>query len=128
MLRQTKHESLQDWTRLHSDLSKYYADRRRSCGATHALEPLRRSYVLEELYHTICAQPAKALSVAADCFVRALDDDVSFARQCAVTIEQAGKDSELDSIKTCGMKLIECVDHYNGWWPMTALWMRLPTY
>lgn len=105
MLRRRHQESPHNWAELHGRLADYYDGLRANTGIE-AQGPSWQLYTLEILYHRTCQEKQKHLPKALNEFLGVSFIDPNFARRWAETLQQAGKEGEVDEIQRWGTRLL----------------------
>jgi tetratricopeptide (TPR) repeat protein len=116
MLRHKHHESKDEWGDLHGRLAAYYEKQISDLGLNEQ-DVVRnidwQSFSLDSLYHRLCQNSTKNLIFALNGFLRAMDENLSFARRWANTIGQAGDDANTSELQEWGKSLLECLAAYD---------------
>jgi hypothetical protein len=86
---------------LHGKLADYYVQLNVEKQWSHNWQ----TYKLNWLYHRLCESPQKTLPIALNEFLSALNNRLTFAKQWAEIILQAGKDSDDDEVIHWGERL-----------------------
>lgn len=116
LLRYKRRESPQRWSDLHARLAEHYQGAYGRLG----LDPDEAGYDetwqalrLEEVYHRLGADLAKARLLASTVFLHEWTTQRSFAKRCAQLAEAAGHDYDLVSLREIGHQLSPSADLYD---------------
>ena len=105
MLRRSRRDAPESWTRLHGKLAAYYA-RLEPGEDERGVDPEWQAHELERAYHQLCSEPRRAVGPALNGFMSAFASDRRFARRYAEALRQAGIDTGLDRVRTLGDALV----------------------
>lgn len=112
MLRHKRLVSPQSWIALHTQLEDYYSQLQKAFslpGNQLKEDPKWQEYTLNIQYHNLCKMPQQHLGIALNMFLSAYSYSRLFSLSQAQILCQAGKDTEIDTLKSWGERLIECV-------------------
>jgi tetratricopeptide (TPR) repeat protein len=108
MLRLEHGQSPARWSATHRQLGTYYRSLRISRSATDAWDDATwRDHRLEESYHELCAESARALPEALAGVVYALGEGTSISAAWIQAIKQAGADSDSAAVRQWGDRLTQ---------------------
>ena len=105
MLRRSRRDAPESWTRLHAKLAEYYA-RLEPGEDERGADPEWQGHELERAYHRLCSEPRRAVGPALNGFMSAFASDRRFARRYAETLRQAGIDTGRDRVRALGDTLV----------------------
>jgi tetratricopeptide (TPR) repeat protein len=108
MLRFQRSNSPQHWKAQHRRLAAYYHAERAALGLSDEngwCDSTWQDFLIEEIYHVLCAAPAAALPIALNQCVFALNDGMTMARRWIDTMVAAGRDSDSDTVRTWAARL-----------------------
>ena len=108
MIRLSRGRSPRRWRELHNTLAESYQRWREQLGQAEETgwsDPSWQAYMMEEIYHRLCADPPAALSNALDKAVEACRREVTLARRWAEMIAHAGRDADTAAVTGLGMSL-----------------------
>ncbi len=109
MLRYKHLETPQGWATLHHQLADHYKELKDNLALSEKQgqnDPVWQSFTLDELYHRLCYEPQKQLSVALNGFLAKFGTSRAFARRWAEALLQAGEDMANEEIQHWGKLLI----------------------
>ena len=108
MVRYQWQRSRSRWSLVHGKLAAFYEARRSALGLVagkEAEDKIWCEYSLEWIYHTICAAPQASVGLALNGFLMALRESSEFALAWAKAIEQAGWETDSQSLRSWGNRL-----------------------
>ncbi|MEO0648080.1 MAG: hypothetical protein AAFZ17_18340, partial [Cyanobacteria bacterium J06650_10] len=116
MLRYQQRESAKHWTEQHQLISAHYD----SCCQQLQLDEKAcyadadwQNYMLQGLYHRLCAHPQNELPVALNAFLDALKQKRNFAQRWGEMMRQAGQDLESEALQDWGERLADGLKAYE---------------
>ena len=116
MLRYQRRESTDEWEEKHQILAEYYSARCQQLGLEETVQWTDSDWqrnALAQLHHQLCSRSTKALAVALNQLLDALEQSRDFAQSWASTISQTGQDLDDDALRHWGESLTEGLKAYK---------------
>jgi tetratricopeptide (TPR) repeat protein len=117
MLRYQRLSSPKNWEAAQGQLAAYFDQCRDALKLEddqQERDPDWQDYRLEALYHGLCGAPRAQLKAAINDFLAALKNQPSFAARWAEIMEQAGQNSNSQSLQAWGQQLVVGLRAYQG--------------
>lgn len=117
MIRLTRGRSPQRWRQLHNTLADSYQRWREQLSLSEETgwsDSSWQRYMMEEMYHRLCADPGAALPDAIDAAVEACRREVTVARRWADMVAQAGRDADAASVLGLGRSVQDALSADEG--------------